>query len=75
MQNYKDLSNNSGVLGFEIGNDFIIVEFKTGAMYEYTNESAGVNNIEEMQRLAQKGMGLNGFINSNVKYKYSRKMK
>jgi hypothetical protein len=30
MNRYKNLSTDSGVTGYEIGNDHIIVEFKSG---------------------------------------------
>lgn len=75
MQRYKNLGNDSGVTGFEIHQERIIVEFETGAIYEYTYGSAGSSNIEHMKQLAMAGQGLNGFINSNVRKLYSRKLR
>lgn len=37
MERYKNLNGDSGVATYEIGQDFIRVEFKTGAIYLYTN--------------------------------------
>ena len=37
MTYYKNLSGNSGVFQYEIGEDFIIVRFKTSArLYKYS---------------------------------------
>lgn len=41
MELYKDINGDSGVLGYEIGYDYITVQFKTGAIYTYTYSSAG----------------------------------
>jgi len=67
MQTYRDLDNDSNVIAYEIGEDCIILEFRTGRyrFYKYTIMSAGSYNISEMQRLAQLGDGLNAFINDS----------
>lgn len=70
---YKNLGGDSGVHGFEIGNDYIRVQFNDNSVYLYTNSSAGSHNIEEMKRLAQYGEGLNAFINTTVRKNYTRK--
>ena len=70
MEQYKDINGNSGVLYYEIGYDYIIVQFKTGASYTYTYSSAGQENVEIMKRLAKTGDGLNSFINKHVKMLY-----
>jgi hypothetical protein len=63
MQRYRNYSGTSGVLGFEIGDDFIRLEYVRGGTYTYSYESAGKENVEEMKRLAVKGSHLNAFIN------------
>lgn len=75
MNIYKNLSGNSGVLAYEIKQDAIIVEFKTGECryYEYNCTSAGTQNIEEMKKLAVIGRGLNTFIKKYINKNYSRK--
>ena len=64
MQNYQDPDNDSNIARTEIKEDSLIVEFKPGEVYEYTKESAG-SNLEEMKRLAEKGDGLNAYLNKH----------
>ncbi|MBN8563680.1 MAG: hypothetical protein J0L70_24395 [Leptolyngbya sp. UWPOB_LEPTO1] len=73
MERYRDIDGDSGVSAYEIGVDFIRVQFSTGAIYLYTNSSAGSANIEQMKILAAKGNGLNSFINTRVRKLYARK--
>jgi len=73
METYKNLGGDSGVSSFEIGSDYIEVEFDDGAIYLYTYESAGEYNIEEMKKIANSGEGLNSFINKYVRKKYASK--
>lgn len=73
MERYRDIDNDSGVAKYEIGPDYIRVQFKDGSVYLYTYASAGYSNIEEMKRLAASGDGLNAFINRNVRKSYERK--
>lgn len=73
MEHYADIDNDSGVIGYDIGTDFIRVYFSTSAIYLYTYSSAGPSNIENMKSLAISGEGLNSYINKYVKKGYSRK--
>jgi hypothetical protein len=73
MVRYKNLGYDSGIRSFQIGDHHIVVRFADGATYEYTNQSAGINNVQ-MKMLALNGRGLNSFINRNVKKRYSRKL-
>lgn len=73
MKAYKNIDGDSGVSAYENGADFIRVRFKDGAVYVYTNVSAGAHNIEQMKRLAANGDGLNAFINKNVRKKYAKR--
>lgn len=73
METYKNLGGDSNVSSFEIGNDYIKVEFNDRAIYVYTYASAGNHNIEEMKDLATNGEGLNSFINRYVRKKYASK--
>jgi hypothetical protein len=63
MQRYRNYSGTSGVRAFEIGADFIRLQYARGGTYIYTYETAGRENVEEMKRLALKGSHLNKFIN------------
>ncbi len=73
METYLNLSGESGVRMYEIGPDFITVQFKDGACYKYTYASAGRENIEHMKVLARAGRGLHSFIMKNVKDDYESK--
>ncbi|MCK5022153.1 MAG: hypothetical protein KAR54_02805 [Candidatus Pacebacteria bacterium] len=75
MQNYKNLDGQSGIVGYEIGDDFIIVKFKEASKsgyttYKYSYTSAGEDEVEKMKELASSGDGLDEFINSSVRKKY-----
>ncbi len=73
MQRYSNLGGDSNVVAFELGPDCIRVQFGDGSIYLYTSASAGAGNIARMKSLALAGQGLNGFINTNVKYQYAAK--
>lgn len=73
MEAYGNLGGNSNVTAYEIGNDWIKVQFRDGAIYTYTYQSAGQVNIEQMKKLAAAGRGLNSFISSDVRKAYASK--
>jgi len=73
MERYADIDNDSGVVGYEIGADFIRVQFSDGAIYLYTASSTGLGDVETMKQLARAGEGLNSFIKRNVGRRYARK--
>lgn len=72
MERYQNLSGASSILAYEIGADYVTVEFKEGRwrFYKYTYASAGSQNIEQMKILARNGKGLNSFIMDYVKNDY-----
>ncbi len=73
MQQYRDINGDSGVEGFDIGEDSIIVKFAgTKKLYVYSYRTAGARHVDTMKRLALSGDGLNAYINAHVKYKYER---
>jgi len=78
MIDYKNLSGKSNVSRYQIGQDFVIVEFRTSnkdgsTTYKYSYKSAGQFNIEQMKILATHGAGLNSFINTAVRKLYESK--
>jgi hypothetical protein len=75
VERYRNLSGDSGVVQYQLGEGTILVQFSDGSLYEYTNESAGGNAIAAMHRLAVAGRGLGGFISTTVRKKYSRKIR
>ncbi len=75
MEPYRNIKGNSGVRAYEIGRDYITIEFSDGAVYRYTYASAGEENVERMKGLAEAGQGLNTFLSTNVMKLYERKEK
>ena len=64
MQRYRDINGDSGVLGYEYGDDWIMVTFKQGGTCEYRAFRIGHAHISNMKRLADAGDGLNAYINT-----------
>ncbi|HBF52208.1 MAG TPA: hypothetical protein DDX04_19790 [Massilia sp.] len=74
MHRYKNISGDSGVVAYDIGWRSITVEFNSGDRYLYTDDSAGADNITEMQRLATLGSGLSTYISQIVRERYAQKL-
>jgi hypothetical protein len=75
MIRYKNLSGDSGVCAFEIGEDNIKIQFNNSSVYIYNNIHTGSRNIAQMKTLAEMGRGLGTFINKYVRDRYARKIK
>jgi hypothetical protein len=75
MDRYKNLTGGSSVIGYEIGDGSITVQFKDRTEYLYTTQSAGAPNIAAMLRLAVAGSGLNSFIGRTVRNKYAKRLR
>jgi len=74
MHPYKNSKDNSGVIAYEIGDDYIIAQFQDGRIYLYNYKSAGKASIEKMKALARAGEGLTTFINQVVRDRYAKKL-
>lgn len=74
MQRYGNLTGNSGVTGYEIARDGIIIEFNDGDCYLYNYASTGRKNVETMKRLAETGRGLSTFVSQHVRDAYAAKL-
>jgi hypothetical protein len=63
---YENSGGNSGILGYLIGDDYVVVQFRGGAdtFYKYTKSSAGEYEIGLMKELAEKGQGLNSYLST-----------
>ena len=71
MQRYNNLNGDSGIHSFEIGDDYIVVQFSgTPRVYKYSYLKAGRTHVEQMKLLALGGSGLNSYINQNTKFLY-----
>ena len=73
MEKYKNLSTNSSVTHYEIGDDFILVKFQDKMVYRYTHIMPGIMHVNKMKDCAKAGFGLNSYINKYVKKDYADK--
>ena len=53
---------NSGVIAYENGNDYILVQFSNRKKYKYTYTTAGPDAVEQMKKYALKGEKLSTYI-------------
>jgi hypothetical protein len=75
LQRYKNRSSCSGVSAYEIGEDYIKVEFADGPLYLYNHQTPGMRKVEKMKRLAVAGKGLSTFISRNVRDDYAARLR
>ena len=75
MQEYANIGSDSGILRYQIGDDYIVVEFEFGnpRFYNYTYQSTGKARIDVMKALADAGEELNTYINKEVKKDYYKR--
>lgn len=71
MQKYNNPS--SGIIQYEIGSDYILIEFKGNKQYLYNYKVTGKDIVEEMKKLAKSGKGLSAFIHKHAKTNYIKK--
>lgn len=65
MEPYLNSSRTSGVIAYEIGSDFIRIQFGDSATYCYPEKRIGTVNFERMKQFARDGRGLATFINQH----------
>lgn len=73
MERYLNLSGDSGIAGYELGDDFILVQFKGGATYRYGSVKPGQYHVDRMKAHAIAGRGLATYISQNVGDLYESK--
>jgi hypothetical protein len=75
MERYRNLSGDSGVEAYEIGDDFVAVRFRHGVVYWYTEASVGARHVAALKRLVRRGQGLSTYISqhADVSGSYARK--
>lgn len=73
MKRYLNLSGDSGVTDYEIGEDFIRVRFKGPHQYMYSYSAPGHAEVETMKKLALEGRGLATFISQFVRERYAKR--
>ena len=74
MERYKNINGDSGVVAYETGDDYIKVKFIDGVVYLYTNAITGQHHINQMKKLAAKGLGLSAYISRHVRDRYAAKL-
>jgi hypothetical protein len=73
MTPYSNLSGDSGVVAYEIGDDFIKVQFRhSPKLYVYDSARPGLSHVHQMQKLAVAGKGLATYISQHVNKNYFR---
>ena len=70
---YANFGGNSGVKSTKSVRGQLTVKFLDGSEYIYTNKSAGQYSMRRMRQLAERGQGLNRYINLSVKKNYVSK--
>ena len=66
MTPYKSKSRKtSGVIAYELGEDYIRIKFRRGDVYTYSYRSADANTIEVMKGLALASKGLSTYISQH----------
>ncbi|WP_149194511.1 hypothetical protein [Luteimonas suaedae] len=71
MKRYADLHGDSGVVAYALLPKAIAVEFRSGAVYVYTADSAGPARLARMRRLATSGRGLSTYISRHAHDRYA----
>lgn len=66
MNDYSDLNNDSNILEYECGNDWIDIKYKSGGTYRYSSSIIGGSHLAIMKELAESGSGLNRYMNQNL---------
>ena len=75
MEKYQNRGGDSGVVGFEIGDDSITVQFRDIYVYIYNYISPGEVTVAHMKMLARAGQGLNSYISRTVRKNFYQKLR
>lgn len=81
MPNYKNKNRKSGISSFAVERNglsqpiLLTVVFKSGASYSYSIRDYGLQMLTEMVELAERGFGLNTYLNRNQNQKSKSKSK
>jgi len=72
MERYGN--DESGVIGYELTENGIILCFRSNGCYLYDDTKPGKKHISKMERLAKAGKGLNTYVSQNVRENYRKKL-
>ena len=70
MQKYAGQTRRGGVVAFEVGPDWIDVQFTSGWVYRFSHQRPGPLRVDHMKSLAMSGQWLSTFISRHVKNRY-----
>ena len=75
MTPYANLDGGkSSVVSYELGEDFILIQFEQNKHYLYNYSRPGKEHVEAMKKLAVAGSGLNAYVGRReVCYRYADK--
>ena len=73
MQRYRNQSGSSGIVAYELGEEYIDVKFVNGEVYHYTSRRPGPRDLQHMKELAVRGEGLSTFISRHIRTRYESK--
>jgi hypothetical protein len=73
LERYLNLKGDSGVTHYDIGPDFIRVQFGDPTIYVYDHARPGQYHVDRMKALAVSGRGLATYISRHVGEAYARK--
>lgn len=73
MKSYEG-SEKGGVDGYEFNDEGIILRFKDGRTYSYSNRRPGKVHVDNMKKLAVNGKGLTTYVNKYVRDDYEDKL-
>jgi len=71
VERYANKNGDSPIVRYEIGPDWIRVEYDDGRLYRYDRASSGSAHIRQMRRLAREGVGLSTYISRHVREHYA----
>ncbi len=74
LQPYRSASPNSGITDFALLPHGIIVLFRDGSAYLYTDDTPGEEHVRNMRSFALAGRGLTTYINQNVRSRYAESL-
>lgn len=75
MQPYKDLSGTSGIVQYEIGDNYIDLEFRGGKVYRYDDAKPGAEHVLKMKELAASGADLATYVNQHVRKNFAAQVR
>ncbi len=75
MKIYMNFAADAGVDAYDYGQGWFRVQFKDGAVYEYTQDSVGEQVIKGMRDRALLGKGLKAYIDAHASVLHGRQLR